>query len=136
MTSVSDRIRQTNHATMVRMENFVEEQAIRKMLGPDLWKQLCDEVEGQARNINEVDADRIQIRKTALSLRATESKRARVLQLRYLDGPGISITLGNERGTITFGVNASPAPSLTLMLDEQPVQPRDLVENFMVRLTR
>jgi hypothetical protein len=137
MTSVCDRIRQTNHATMVRRENFVEEQAVRKMLGPDLWKQLCDEFVREVQSVNEVQAGKILVKRTRLSLAVADSDSARKLELKYIDfGPGISITLENECNTITFRVNASPVPSLTLMLDEQPVQPRDLVENVMVRLTR
>ncbi len=122
---------------MVRMENFVEEQAVRKMLGRDLWKLLCDEIEQEAQNINEVDADRVLTQRTGLSLTATDLKRVRVLQLRYLDlGPGISCAVGNEGGTITFRVDHSPAPSLTLMLNGHPYRPRDLAMDMMVRLTR
>ena len=138
MEFLCDRMRQSNRATIVRMENFVEEQAVRKTLGPDLWKQLCHEFEREARCINEVQADKILIQRTEISLALTDSDSAKRLKLQYVDLlPGISIALANERGMITFRVNTSAlAPSLTLMLNGQPFQPRDLVMDSMIRLTK
>ena len=137
MNSACDRIRESSRATIVRMENFVEEQAVRKMLGPDLWKQLCDEFEREARCVNEVQADKILIRRTGISLALTDSDSAKRLKLQYVDvGPAISVALANERGMITFRVNTSaPARSLTLMLNGQPFEPKDLVMDSMIRLT-
>ena len=56
MESLCNRIRQSNHATIVRMEAFVEEQNVRKLLGPQLWKELCDDLEGECRNLNQAEA--------------------------------------------------------------------------------
>ena len=93
------------------MASFVEEQAVRRMLGPDLWKQLCDEFEREAQSVNEVQAGKVRVERTGLSLAVTDSDTTRRLQLRYLDlGPGISIALGNESGTITFRVNVAGMP--------------------------
>jgi hypothetical protein len=120
---------------MVRVENFVEEQAVRKMFGPNLWKQLCDEIEREAPNLNVAQVGKILFQRTERSLKAKDTDTANVLQLQYEDaGPGIHFTVGRERGTITFRVNATPEPSLTMMLHSQPFQPGDLMVEFMQRL--
>jgi hypothetical protein len=137
MSELCDIIQKSNHATMVRMENFNEQQAVRKMLGRDLWKQLCDEVQLEASHVNEVDANRIRIKRTNLSLTATDAKSAKVLTLQYLSaGPGILFAVGKERGTITFRVETTEAPSLTMMKDFQPVQPGFLAQDFIFDLIR
>jgi hypothetical protein len=137
MSTLCDRIQESNHAIMVRMESFVEEQAVRKMLGPELWKQLCDEIQSEASHVNEVDADRIRLKRTNLSLTATDSKSAKMLQMQYLSvGPGISFALGGERGVITFRVDAAQSPSLMMMKDFQPVQPKSMAQDLVINLTR
>lgn len=135
MSTVCDMVYKANRERMIRMENFVEEQAVRKMLGPDLWKQLCDEIEQEARKLNAFQAGRVQLRRTERSLQAKDTDTANVLKLQYDEaGPGIHFAVGRERGTITFRVNATPGPSLTMMLNGDPFQPGDLMVELMQRL--
>jgi hypothetical protein len=119
------------------MENFVEEQAVRKMLGPNLWQQLCDEIEREAQQINVVQAGKILFQRTERSLKAKDTDTANVLKLQYEEaGPGIHFTVGQERGTLTFRVNATSEPTVTMMLYSQPFQPGDLMVELMQRLVR
>src|ERR1017187_7865276 len=118
MESLCSRIRQSNHATIVRMEAFVEEQNVRKLLGPQLWKELCDDLEGECRNLNQAEAGILSYERSALRFTARNQRTARVLRLRYEDvGPGIPYAVGIENGVISFRVNTSPVVSLFLVLN-------------------
>jgi hypothetical protein len=60
-----------------------------------------------------------------------------MLQMQYLSvGPGICFALGGERGVITFRVDPAQSPSLMMIKDFQPIQPKFLAQEFVFDLTR
>ena len=118
-------------ARMVEMENFNEQQNVRRSLGPALWNNICNEFDDECRNLNSVEK-RFQVERKPLMMMIRDLQTGRVLRLRYEDLTGlIAYESGHEKGNITFRVDTTPAPSLMCLYNGIPFLPRDLVMDFM-----
>lgn len=118
---VSDRHR------LVEMSHFVEEQSVRRSLGPAKWGELCNAIEKECANANEV-RQLFLIDRTPLSCSIKSTQTAKRLLLRYDEaGPSVECQFsGAPLQNITFRVDTTPAPSLMLMWNGRPDLPNDL----------
>jgi hypothetical protein len=125
-------ITSARRARMVEMENFIEEQNVRRSLGPALWNNLCNEFEDECRNLNNVEK-RFLIEKTAPTTRKIRDLRTgRVLRLQYEGLAGnIAYEFGREKGNIGFQLSTDPVPSLICQYNGTPYQAHDLVYEIM-----
>jgi hypothetical protein len=125
-------ITSARRARMVEMENFIEEQNVRRSLGPALWNNLCNEFEEECRNLNNVEK-RFLIEKTARTIRKIRDlQTGNFLRLQYEELAGnIAYEFGRQKGNIGFQLNTAPVPSLVCVYNGTPHQPHDLVYEMM-----
>ena len=82
MTSISEEVARVRRDRIVSMENFVEEQNVRNLLGPQIWRRLSAELVSECRNICEVQAGLVLHKSSELSFTARNTETARALTLR------------------------------------------------------
>ena len=117
---------------------FVEEQNVRRSLGTALWQTLCGELEKECGNMNSVTGERMIYDRKPLTFALTDTKSGKSLLLSYQEiGPCINCReSGKSETNITFRVDKTPAPSLTLMYCGIPKIPQDLALSLIIGLTR
>ena len=117
-------------------ECIVEEQNIRRSLGPAIWADLCGGIEAECSNINSSHAGRVKVSRNALSMSVRDSLTGRGLRLNYNNvGPCIDWSISGEPArNIVFQIIGSPAPALLLVFDGGPLPLREVVHELMFRV--
>ena len=117
---------------------FMEEQNIRRALGPALWHRLCDEIERECSAADEEIGKTFQVKRQSTLLTVKRLSNARSLRLEYEElGPCISVQESGKRPiNVTFRVDSSPSPVLTPMLDGNPMLVTELAMSLILGLSR
>jgi hypothetical protein len=116
----------------------VEEQNIRRSLGPALFERFCDAVQAECEHLNSVAANRMIVTRTPLSISVKDAKTVQSMELTYQDlAPCISYQKsGRLVDNITFRVEKGTAPTLTLVYSGVPHRVEELATSLIVGLAR
>ena len=87
----------------------------------------------EASNVNGVQAGKMRVERTDATLKVIDTDSAATLRLQY-ESAGVGIL--TNRGAITFRVNTSPEPSIMLVWNATPYQPKILAQDLMIGLVR
>ena len=132
-------LQQRNKAQDEKVERacFVEEQSIRRSLGPSLFRTFCDEIQAECARFNNAVGERLLTSRFPLELTVKDLKTCRFIRFEYDDEcPSVHWTESGASGEITFRVDKTPAPFLRLMHNGSPFMAKLLAMEFVVGLTR
>jgi hypothetical protein len=117
---------------------FVEEQNIRRALGPAAFQKLCALIQSECEHVNNVSLDRFLMDRTAMSLKIKDTRNARVLFLEYDENAACihHTESGKPSGAIVFRVDKTPMPSLMPVHNGVPYIPGELAMALVIGLTR
>jgi hypothetical protein len=116
----------------------MEEQNIDRSLAMALWRDLCEEIQGECRSVNSVAGQRVTVERSPINLAVKDTKTQKLLLLSYHEaGPSIScLESGKSDSNISFRVEKTSAPSLTLMYCGIPQLAQDLAVSLVISLSR
>jgi hypothetical protein len=116
----------------------VEEQNIERSLAAPLWQELCDEIQNECRSINSVARKKMIVERQPLTIAVTDTNTRKLLRLSYQErGACIScLETGKPDSNVTFRLEKTSVPSITLMYCGMPKLAQDLAVNMMIGLSR
>lgn len=117
---------------------FVEEQNVRRSLGPALWEDFCNGIEIECKHANQHVGETFLVNRTPVSLTVRHLPSGRTLRLEYQEAAACIAyrESGKPTGAITFRVNKTAAPSLTLMYNGAPYVTKELAEDLIIGLSQ
>lgn len=137
MQTPAEFIRNTDDTLSAERRCFVEEQNVRRSLGPALWTDLCDEIQTECSNINGTGTNRMTVSRNTASMTIRDSRTGQSLQLEYnAGGPCVDWRVsGGAVRNIAFQIVNGPVPSLIPFING-PVTIKDAAMDLIMRLVR
>lgn len=126
--SIAEQVEADSHRRLVERSVFMEEQNIRKALGPALWEKLCGAIVNECKHANSVGEQVFEVDEQPRTLVVKRLTTAKKVRLEYEElSASISVyESGRQSSNITFRVDSNPAPSLMPMYNNAPMLLNDL----------